>query len=217
MSRWKTMVALAAAVCVLTLGVGCERKPVVEEDEGEEVTAPEVETTTETTPETVVTPETIAPAPAAPGTLFDFETDDDVAAWKVEDEIKDQVVLSVARDKATTGKRSLKMVLKTGDWPGMHTFKVPKDWSAYSELKFDVIADQDAELAIRIDDVDSTDYGSRFNMGGLAVNKGKNTVTVDVVDVGDAIDLKKVKAIFLFSSGVTDDLTFYLDNIRLAK
>ncbi len=188
MNRWTTVVAFVGMVSVLVLGASCERTPVV-------------------------------PKAVEPGlpVLFDFETDEAVAAWKVEEELADKVELSVSTDHATTGKRSLKMVLKPHQWPGAHTFTIPKDWSGYSELKFDVMAEQDAELNIRIDDEDSTDYGSRFNTGGLVVNKGKDTVSILIDDVGDAIDLKKVKSLFIFSTDVSEDLTFYLDNIRLAK
>lgn len=157
--------------------------------------------------------------------LFSFETDEAVAAWKVEEEIADRVELSVSTEKATTGKRSLKMVLKPHAWPGMHTMKLPKDWSGYSELKFDVIAEQDANLCIRIDDEASTGNESRFNQSGLSVSKGTNTVTVQVIDVAEAIDTMKIKSMFIFTvasefdfwTGDENSMTFYIDNIRLVE
>ena len=149
--------------------------------------------------------------------LFDFENNAEVKAWKVEDELKDKVELSASDKNATSGKRSLKMVLKAHQWPGAFTKELPKDWSGYSKLVFDVVADQAADMNVRIDDANSTDYESRFQLGGQSLNKGKNEITVWLTDVGAAIDLKKITAVFLFCGGVEKDLTFYIDNIRLIK
>lgn len=149
--------------------------------------------------------------------LFDFENDDDVKAWGVEDDIKDKVALAASAEHATSGKRSLAMTLKPHEWPGMNTTKLPKDWSGYSDLAFDVWAGADSSLCIRIDDEASKDYGSRYNSPAQDVSKGANTVTIPVTDVGDAIDLKKIKAMYLFSTNVPEDITFFIDNIRLIK
>jgi hypothetical protein len=151
----------------------------------------------------------------ADGVLFDFENDADVKAWGVEDDIKDKVALSVSAEHATSGKRSLKMVLKPHEWPGMNTKQVPKDWSAHAKLVLDIWAEQGADLNVRIDDANSVDYASRFQSGGSYVNKGKNEVTVWLTDVGAKIDLKKVTAMFIFCAPVDKDMTFYIDNIRL--
>ncbi len=159
-----------------------------------------------------------APEAVEPGLpiLFSFETDEAVAAWTVEDDLKEQVELVVSDKNATEGKRSLKITLKPGDWPGARTSKLPKDWSAYRELKFDIFAEVDFRCAYRIDDAASTDYETRFN-GGEDVEKGKYTVTIDLEDVADVIDLKRVVLLCVFSSDVDVPLIFYLDNVRLVK
>jgi hypothetical protein len=149
--------------------------------------------------------------------LFSFEKPEDLKAWQVEDELKDKVQLSVVAEHATDGKAALKMVLKPHEWPGMFTTSLPKDWSGYTQLKFDVFADEGADLCVRIDDTESKDYGSRYNSEGNFCNKGANTVTLWLSDVGGKIDLKKVKALYIFSTNVQKDLTFTIDNIRLVK
>ncbi len=149
--------------------------------------------------------------------LFDFENADDVKAWGVEDDLKGKVTLSASEEHATSGKKSLKMALKPHEWPGMFTTKLPKDWSGYKELAIDVWTPVDTTLCVRIDDEASTDYGSRFNSQGLDVAKGANTLTIPVVDVGDAIDLKKIKSMYIFSTDVPEERTFFIDNIRLIK
>jgi hypothetical protein len=144
--------------------------------------------------------------------LFDFEDAGEAASWEAA-----TAETSVVAEHATSGKNALKVVLKAGEYPGINTAKVPNDWSGYKELQFDVFADQDFTLFCRIDDENSKDYASRYNNDGIEITKGKNSVTLGLGDVGAAIDLKKVKLLILFGSGVQQDTTFYLDNVRLVK
>jgi len=162
-----------------------------------------------------------APAAKEPGLpiLFSFETDAAVKAWKTEKEegIADAVVLSVTTDGVTDGKRALKMLLKEHQWPGAYTETLAtRDWSTYAELQLDVTVKAPISLAVRIDDVKSTDYESRFQLS-VDLDEGKNTVKVILDDVAEMIDLKKVKRLTLFSSDITEDTVFVIDNIRLAK
>ena len=162
------------------------------------------------------------PAAKEPGlpVLFSFETDASVAAWLVEkeDDIDKATKVSASTKNATDGKRSLKMVLSEHDWPGAYTETLAtKDWSGYKELKMDVTVEADVSLAIRIDDTESDGYDSRFQET-VELVKGKNEVAVLIEDVDDAVSsLKKIKRLTLFSSDVTDDIVFYIDNIRLVK
>ena len=165
-----------------------------------------------------------APAATEPGlpVLFSFETDDAVAAWKVEEveDVAKACKVSASTENATDGKRSLKMVLTEHKWPGAYTTTFPTtDWSGYKKLKFDVTTDQPRNLHIRIDDTDSTDYASRYNSGGEDLDKGKTTVEVYLDDVADDISLKKIARLVLFGSGVPagETWTYYIDNIRLEK
>jgi len=216
MAKWMTFAMTAALVCVLSLGVGC--KPSEEPyAEGGAPSAEEAETPAPATEEAEPTEEVAVEAKPGEMMVFDFESDEHARCWGVEEELADRVELSVSTDHATQGKRSLKMVLKPHEWPGMNTTKLPRDWSAFKELKFDVIADRDANINVRIDDDDSTSYETRYQLGSTDVFKGKNTVTVFTIDVGGRIDLKRIKAMYIFSGSVQEDLTFYIDNVRLVK
>ncbi len=159
-----------------------------------------------------------AAAPAGEATvLFDFENADDVAAWQVEDDLKDKVKLEASPEHATSGKQSLKMTLQAHEWPGAFTTKVPKDWSGSSDLVFDVWAAEAMSISVRIDDDKSQDYDSRFNSPGQDLAKGANTVTIALADVGDKIDLKKIKTLVIFSSDVPETRVLFIDNLRLTK
>ena len=223
MAKWMTVVMAVALIGVLSLGVGCKPSEEPKEEAYVEGGAPGAEETATPTPAAETTEEP-QPAPAVvveakPGEMmvFDFESDAHVKCWGVEEEIGDRAVLSVSTDHATQGKRSLKMVLKPHEWPGINTTKLPRDWSAFKELKFDVIAEKDGGINVRIDDDDSTSYETRYQLGTTDVFKGKNTVTILTIDLGGRIDLKRIKAMFIFSGDVQEDLTLYLDNVRLVK
>jgi len=231
MRKW-TMFAVAAAVaCMVFAGCGEKPKPAPAGGTAEGKPVPAVEVTPAPAAETksaTPAPEAkaespavlkVATAPAEAGTrlLFDFETDDDVSAWKVEDAVSQCVELSVSDEHATSGRRSLKMVLKPHEWPGMHTLKIPADWSGNQDLKFDVFADQASELSVRIDDTNSSGYSTRFNSEANSVGKGQNTVAIPLSSVAENIDLKKVKSMYIYSTGVEGTLVFYIDNIRLVK
>ena len=223
MSKWLMIVMAVALVWVVSLGAGCKPSEEPKEEPYVEVVAPAAEEAAtpapvaETTEETQPAPEVAVESKPGEMMVFDFETDAHVKCWEVEEEIADRVALSVSTDHATQGKRSLKMVLKPHQWPGINTTKLPRDFSAFKELKFDVIAERDANVNVRIDDDDSTSYETRYQLGGTDVFKGKNTVTILTIDLGGRIDLKRIKAMFIFSGGVEEDLTLYIDNVRLVK
>lgn len=172
--------------------------------------------------ETVKPPEAPPAAPVQPvdpkvTVLLDFE--DGKNPFTVDEDFKDKVEMVVVNDPdhATSGTRSLKVTLKPHEWPGIHTTDLPADWSGYESLTMDILVLQDFDLNIRIDDVNSADYETRFNSPPQPVFKGKNTITVYLSDVGQFVDLKKVKGLYVFSSNVESPLTFYVDRIRLEK
>ena len=158
-----------------------------------------------------------APKPAAPATtmLFDFEDEDDVKKC----EAKPNTETAPSAEHATSGKQSLKVTLKPdGEYPGLYIEKFPtKDWSGFSALKFDVFADEAFVLAMTVKDVNSKDYATRYNNDKIELNKGANTVVITLGDVGDKIDVKKIKSMTIFASKVDKARTFYLDNVRLEK
>ncbi len=153
---------------------------------------------------------------AKPATLmlFDFEDEDGLKKF---DANKSETAGSA--EHVTSGKQSLKVTLKTGEnYPSIYTERFPtKDWSGYAALKFDVFVDEAITLSMTVKDVNSKDYASRYNRDKVELEKGANTVTVTLGDVGDAIDPKKIKSMTIFAGKVDKDTMFYLDNVRLEK
>ena len=152
-----------------------------------------------------------APAKTEAKVLFDFENDADVAKWEAA-----TADVSLSDEHATAGKKSLKVVLHKAEYPGLTSYRLPlTDWSGSKALKFDVFADEGLNLAVRIDDENSKDYASRFNLEQNELKKGANAVSLSLEDIGAKVDVKKVKMLILFAVNVDKDTTFYLDNVRL--
>jgi hypothetical protein len=147
--------------------------------------------------------------------LFDFENEDDVKFC----EAKADTETAASTEHATSGKQSLKVTMKAGaDYPGLYVEKFPtKDWSGNAALKFDVFADEAVTLGMTLKDPNSKNYETRFNNDKISLNKGANTVTITLGDVGDKIDLKKIKSMSLFCPKPEKDVTIYVDNMRLEK
>ena len=60
-----------------------------------------------------------------------------------------------------------------------------------------------------------------ISRGDLIGRKGKDTISIDLDEVADAVNLKKIARIVLFASGsdIPNDgkWVYYIDNIRLEK
>jgi len=222
----RKLVLVVVLLLVATLATSCggKKEPAGQKGtKGTGTTTPTAAATTVAPPDEGVVTDVPKPKPelAEPGlpVLFSFETDASVAAWKTEKEdgIAEAVELSATTENATDGKRALKMLLKEHQWPGAYTETLAtKDWSSYKSLQMDVTAEAFVSLAVRIDDVDSSDYESRFQLT-VDLDKGKNTVKIILDDVADVINLKKIKRLTLFSGNVTENTVFVIDNIRLEK
>lgn len=147
--------------------------------------------------------------------LFDFENKDDVRFC----EAKAATETAVSTEHATSGRQSLKVMMKAGaDYPGLYIEKFPtKDWSDDAALKFDVFADEAVTLGMTLKDPNSKNYETRFNNDKISLDKGANTVTITLGDVSDKINLKKIKSMSLFCHKPEKDVTIYLDNVRLVK
>jgi hypothetical protein len=111
--------------------------------------------------------------------------------------------------------RALRLLLQPHAWPGVNTRSIPADWSGWEALRFDVVALQDMTLCVRIDDADSKGYDSRYNSPGIFLSKGRNAVTIWLSDIAARVDVRRLKALFIYAADVAAPQTLHLDNIRL--
>jgi hypothetical protein len=154
--------------------------------------------------------------------VMSFEEQPEVNAWQPTNEDR-RITLNRAEHHATHGSYTLQATLpKTSsrnEYPGMFTKNLPRDWSPYAHFTVDVYLErpQDAPsvlCGIRIDDADSTSYESRFN-GEVWLAPGLNTIRIPLEQVSAAIDLRRIRAVYLFLDQPEKQTTLYVDHIRV--
>lgn len=121
--------------------------------------------------------------------------------------------MSLSDEQVTSGKTALKVTLPPGDWPGISIDPPITDWSGYDALKFDVYCPRNSGFGIRIDDVNSRDYNSRYNEEGVIL-KGWNTYQVDLRKL-KPVNPAIVRALVLFLMKNPEPTTVFFDNFRL--
>jgi len=140
-------------------------------------------------------------------TLLDFE---DEAELK---RIGRSHPMSLTNEQVTSGKAALKVTLPPGNWPGISIDPPITDWSGHDALKFDVHCPRNSGFGIRIDDVNSRDYNSRYNDEGVVL-KGWNTYQVDLRKI-KPVNPATIRALVLFLMKNPAPTTVYFDNFRL--
>jgi hypothetical protein len=154
--------------------------------------------------------------PKEEGTLvvYDFENPGEIVNWQT----KIAADVSFSNEHAASGKQSLKVVFKAGvfDWPQIDPI-MPRDWSEYQWLKLDVFCEDRMNFMIRIDDEDSKNYATRYNLDTNWLEKGRNTVVLPLSAVAGKIDLSRVRFVSFFGQKIPNDYTFYIDRVRLVK
>ena len=132
--------------------------------------------------------------------------------------------LSVSLDHPTRGNKALKAEFGTTGYPGIGLTLKDADWSKYAALRLSVFnpSTTHQKLAVRIDDLASTDYGTRYNLdSGLPLRPGLNEleVTVASLKIGTllsrGLDVRRIRQVRFFMSGLKKPVTLYFDNIRL--
>lgn len=148
----------------------------------------------------------------------DFETDADLddVFWECHN------VYRHADDRAGHGKRSLRVELPPGRYPGVMLHRVPRDWRGYAALSFWVFLEGDAPVpaVLRIDDLHHRDdYGQRANIP-LVMEPGENRLRfpIEIIENDPAkrrLRLDEMFRIILFLPNSDRRVVLYLDDFRL--
>jgi hypothetical protein len=138
------------------------------------------------------------------------------AILKQADYDHDLVTLAVGPRAVTERQKVLRYVAKGGDYPAFAFRKpqLPKDWSHYEALSFDVWSNSDHQLAVRIDDEKSVGYASRYN-GDVHLLKGLTHVQLPIKVIAKSIDVHRITSLVLFLDHPPAGFTLWFDAIHL--
>ena len=152
--------------------------------------------------------------------LLDFELDSDLnrIEWKC------KTLFAFSEHYATHGKRSLKIEMFPGDYPGLQPLIEMKDWRYFASLRFDVFNPslEPVELCIRIDDRKDTDgYNDRYN-STMILEKGMNAISIPLSSLykngsTTLLDLKSIEKVVIFLNRPEKKQIVYIDYLRLVK
>ncbi len=161
-----------------------------------------------------------AERPATEKILFDFETDADLDRlhWSC------HTLMSLTDQHETHGQRCLRLELFPSDYPGLAPILVEHDWRPYKALVFDLHNPQGKEIQItvRIDDKENAcEYADRYNES-FRLGPGANSVEIlldRLMTSGTRrnLDLKNIYQVLFFMVNPSEEVTLYVDYIRLSR
>lgn len=143
--------------------------------------------------------------------LFDFD-DPSAAELNWVTGYTDNPELAI-KSETTANNFKLAMTMKGGKWPGF-TLPVPTNWSGYEAFRFEAFSAGPVTLTVRIDDPGSKDYNSRFHHT-FKLKPGRNLCQIELRNVAQKLDIKKIKAAVLFCSNPPEGLVVEMDNFAL--
>jgi hypothetical protein len=137
-----------------------------------------------------------------------FEGEGRLGLWQVSEGVE----VAPSGEHVTEGRRSLRVRLPGGPWPGISIFSLPRNWLPYDWLVLDVYNESDDVLAL-----------------GLWVRDGADKVTVEMslrpganqfripMDLFSSLRLRQVTGLCLFVCQPAPGTVIYVDNVRLEQ
>ena len=151
--------------------------------------------------------------------ISDFENEADVSKW---DGVPTQRVL--AKDFFNQEGHWLKIRYPKGEYPGLDAYRtIPRDWSRYQTLKFDIYNSSEMviKFGILIRDELGDSYPQRYD-GEFALKPGMNNFELNITgiktnDRSRLLQMNKIKEVTLFLIQPQQDTTLFLNNVRLER
>ena len=153
--------------------------------------------------------------------LASFERARELNAWELQG-----VSVQQTSDWATDGKKSLRVIPRSNEFPGIVMQWVPEDWSDQTSLHLDLhnASTNQQELVLKIADKLHADSGfpdgDRFEReiiipGGDTVHIESSLEAVKTAPENREMDLRQIELLQIFSLNGVEAGSFEIDNIRL--
>ncbi len=155
---------------------------------------------------------------AAQKILFDFESEEELKLlnWEC------HKWFELSEENVTSGKKSLKVLLPPGKYPGIYFQEFHKDWSKANDFRLDVFnpSEEKVTFHIRIDDHKSGwEYANRFDIN-FELKPGINHISIPTPSIRTNIhhrplNLKRIERMMVFIPDNLKARELYIDHIRL--
>ncbi len=152
--------------------------------------------------------------------LYDFESEYDLKRldWEC------HKWFELSEKHVTSGKHSLKVVLPSGQYPGIDFEDIKEDWSNSTDLRMDVFnpSEEILKFHVRIDDnASGWEYADRFDIN-FELKQGANCVSISTNSIKTNIhdrplNLKRIRRVMVFIPNNRLKRELYIDNIRLER
>ncbi len=154
--------------------------------------------------------------------LADFETDYELSRWDY-----NLADLYVGQKLVRSGKRSMRVLFKPGEYPDISLKDFPGDWKGYKSIKFSVYntTTQNVDMELKIYDLqhiaNGYSYSDRFNRE-LVLEPGWNDFSFTLEEVqsapkGRLLQLSDLASFSLFLHNLKEPVIMYFDNLRLSN
>jgi hypothetical protein len=152
-----------------------------------------------------------------PALLGSFEDDLELSRWSPH-----EAAIERSREHVAHGRWSLRVGLTTATYTGVGSRHLPRDWSRYDELVFDVTLDDGPDLMLITkvyDEPHNLETEDRFNRG-LRLSAGRQRLRVPLAEIaaaprGRRMDLTRVASLQFFTVRPPEARTLWFDSIRL--
>ena len=149
--------------------------------------------------------------------LASFEDSLELRRWTAQNASMER-----SREYVTHGEWSLRLDLAEARYPGMESLHLPRDWSRFEELVFDVALPEGPELRLVVkiyDERHNMETEDRFH-AVIPLKPGPHRVRIPLEDVarapqGREMDLTRIRCLQFFAVAPRDRRTLFFDNVRL--
>lgn len=160
-----------------------------------------------------------APAPKPPKkragvlTLASFEKDGELSLFE-----DSEGRLERTREQATQGRYALKVTFPDGGGSLSAWRTLPRNWSGYKRLQFDVCNPQSTvPFSLFIKDSKHTSYRQGYNQEQIRLGMGCHSIEIPLAEVARKINLRDVVQLRIFLWKVPGQHVLFFDNFRLSR
>lgn len=143
-----------------------------------------------------------------------FESLEDLKAWELT-----SASVEISTEQAMEGKSSAKVTFFAGQWAGitLEDFFSSRggksDWSAYEALQFSIFNTHVAKERLILQIKDKS--GARYKQDLLIPPGETQLIRIPLAQISQAVKIKNIDQLTLFSWGLPETRQFYIDEIKL--